>query len=80
MNSLVCHTSVLQWSNACDVQGLDALLKDLGGDLSVLGTTAQINDVFSTSILTTKVMLEQMQDGQKLTTMNGNTVTVSITT
>lgn len=62
------------------LQGLQPLLTAMGGDLSALGSSAQINDIFSTSVLTTKVMLDQLQNGQTLTSMNGNTLTVTYTT
>lgn len=64
---------------AC-LQGLQPLLNALGGDLSALGSSAQINDIFSTAVVTTKVMLEQLQNGQTLTSMNGNTLTITYTT
>lgn len=53
-------------------------MTDVGGDLSVLGPSDQLDDVFKTAILTTKTTLEQMQDGQVLTAMNGEPVTVTV--
>jgi hypothetical protein len=63
------------------LQGLQPLLNALGGDLSALGSSAQINDIFSTAVVTSKVlMLDQLQNGQTLTSMNGNTLTITYTT
>jgi hypothetical protein len=62
------------------LQGLQPLVDALGGDLNALGSTSQVNDIFATSVLTSKVMLDQLQNGQTLTTMNGNTVQVTVTT
>lgn len=52
----------------------------MGGDLSALGSSQQVNDIFSTSVLTQKIVLSELRNGQQLTAMNGNTVTVTITT
>lgn len=63
---------------AAALQGLDPLVSALGGDLTALGSS--VNDVFATSVLNTKITLEQLQNGQQLTASNGNTVTVTVTT
>jgi hypothetical protein len=60
------------------LQGLDPLVSAVNGDLTSLGSS--VNDIFATSVLNTKIPLEQLQNGQTLTASNGNTLTVTVTT
>ncbi|KAF8056829.1 hypothetical protein HT031_006172 [Scenedesmus sp. PABB004] len=59
---------------------LQPLADAVGGDLtSALGDPAQVNDVFSTSVIPGAALrLADLKDGQTLTTLNGNTVTVKV--
>lgn len=59
---------------------LQPLEEAVGGDLtSLLGDPDQVNDVFSTAVIPGKVLtLADLKDGMKLTTLNGNQVTVKV--
>lgn len=63
---------------AAVLQGLQPLVAALDGDLTKIGSSAQVNDIFSTAILPAKVALEDLEDGQRLTAMNGNEIKVDI--
>lgn len=70
---------VLPWSGHAGIlQGLQPLVSALDGDLTKIGSPAQVNDIFSTAILPAKVALEDLEDGQRLTAMNGNEIKVDI--
>jgi hypothetical protein len=60
---------------AAHLQGVQKLV-DAGG-LSMAGSG--VDDIFKMAVLTQKVVLSELYNGQKLTSMNGNTLTVTIT-
>jgi hypothetical protein len=62
------------------VKALKPLEEAVGGDLtSLLGDPEQVNDVFSTAVVPDKVLtLADLKDGMSLTTLNGNSVKVTI--
>jgi hypothetical protein len=61
-------------------QALQPLNEAVGGDLtSLLGDPQQVNDVFSTAVIPGQALtLAELQDGEQLTTLNGNTIDVSV--
>lgn len=63
------------------LQALKPLEEAVGGDLtSMLGDPSQVNDVFSTAVIPGQALtLADLKDGMKLTTLNGNTVDVKVT-
>jgi hypothetical protein len=61
-------------------QALKPLEEAVGGDLtSLLGDPEQVNDVFSTAVIPNQALtLADLKEGMSLSTLNGNTVKVTV--